>query len=127
MTRPQGAAMALLLAAVAGQRPEPAGHNVVTQYAFENHNCSVSPYTPSPVRWANHRCVTAVFVSGAGQGAVAYVLATYKLEECTESVYYLPNGDPLYLYVTFARDGEAATPFGVTYERTDPKAHPPFA
>eukprot|EP01045_Picozoa_sp_COSAG04_P061184 COSAG04_NODE_31287_length_257_cov_0.987342_1_plen_45_part_01 len=44
MTRtPQAAAMVLLLLAVAvGQRPEPAGHNVVTQYAFENHNCSVS-------------------------------------------------------------------------------------
>ena len=60
MTRPQAAAtMALLLAAVAGQRPEPAGHNVVTQYAFENHNCSVSAYPPPPVRRANHRCSSA--------------------------------------------------------------------
>ena len=42
------------------------------------------------------------------------MLATYKLDECTQSVYSLPNGNPLYLYITFARDQASSVPYGVT-------------
>ena len=48
------------------------------------------------------------------QGPVAYVLATYKLEECTQSVYSLADGNPLYLYITFARNETNGVPYGVT-------------
>ena len=46
---------------------------------------------------------------------MAYVLATYKLEECTQSVYSLADGNPLYLYITFARNETSGVPYGVTW------------
>eukprot|EP00041_Stephanoeca_diplocostata_P008897 m.133085 g.133085 ORF g.133085 m.133085 type:complete len:227 (+) comp17524_c0_seq2:265-945(+) len=59
------------------------GRNAVTQYAWTNKNCL---------------------------GPISEVLATYRLNECCESVY-----SGVYLFVSFARANETATPDGIVY------------